>query len=103
MQVGLAEPGGVVDRHDHRHRGVQRHRVVRAVQHVGADLLRDQRQPGLLPREAAGRCAIAEGPGTMVAEGASFAYRSASARWQATASEPSMPASEPSAASRPST
>ena len=49
VQLGLGEERDVVHGDHHRHRRVQRHRVVRRVDEVGADLLGDQRQPGLLP------------------------------------------------------
>jgi len=49
VHVRLGEEGRVVDGDDDRLSRPQRHRVVRRVQHVGVDLLDDQRQPGLLP------------------------------------------------------
>ena len=54
VEVGLAEEGGVVNRRDDRPTRTHRHRVVRRVDHRGADVLGDQRQAGLLPGDARG-------------------------------------------------
>ena len=49
VRVRLGEERQVVHGHHDGHAGAQRHRVVRRVDDVGADLLRDERQPALLP------------------------------------------------------
>ena len=51
VHLGLGEERGVVDRDDDRDAAAQRHRVVRRVQDVGADLRGHERQAGLLPRQ----------------------------------------------------
>ena len=54
--------------------GAQRHRVVRRVDDVRADLLGDERQARSAPTPAGpARCAIAAGPATTRASGASAA------------------------------
>ena len=54
VRVRLGEERQIVDRDHHRHAGAERHRVVRHVQDVRADLLGHQRQPGLLPGQPGG-------------------------------------------------
>ena len=49
--LGRREERDVMDRHDNRSADPQRHRVVRRVHDLGAELLRDQWQAGLLPRQ----------------------------------------------------
>ena len=49
VQLGLGDERDVVHGHHHRHRRVQRHRVVGRVDQRGVGLLGDQRQAGLLP------------------------------------------------------
>jgi hypothetical protein len=70
VDLGLREPRRVVDRYNDRPADTQRKRVVRRVQDVGLDLLRDQRQAGLLPGEPGRAVGDRSGPATMRADGA---------------------------------